>query len=257
MSFGFFSACNRQRVLDGLHLIILLLSLFLLLSISYDTFHGVPFLEQAHYLDIQWWICLFFLSVFALEWMLAERKGRFFASHWLFLLVSIPYLNLIDYFGLTFSHELTYLVRFSPMIRGGYALAIVVGWLTSNRASSLLVSYLTMLVATVYFASMIFFVVEHGVNPMVKGYPDALWWAAMDVTTVGCNIDAMTPVGKILSVILAALGMMLFPIFTVYITNLVQTAHRKTHPGNRPASHRQAGQPSSADGAADRKTESS
>ena len=44
----------------------------------------------------------------------------------------------------------------------------------------------------------------------------------MDVTTVGSNIYAVTATGKILSVVLAALGMMMFPIFTVYVTNLVQ-----------------------------------
>ncbi|MDE5901588.1 MAG: potassium channel family protein, partial [Muribaculaceae bacterium] len=51
---------------------------------------------------------------------------------------------------------------------------------------------------------------------------NALWWAAMDMTTVGSNIVAVTPVGMVLSVLLAALGMMLFPIFTVYVTNLIQ-----------------------------------
>ena len=63
-----------------------------------------------------------------------------------------------------------------------------------------------MLMATVYFASLIFFVLEHKVNPMVTDYWSALWWAFMDVTTVGSNIYAVTPTGKILSVVLAALG---------------------------------------------------
>lgn len=82
-----------------------------------------------------------------------------------------------------------------------------------------------MLLATVYFSSMIFFVLEHKVNPMVHQYSDALWWAFMDVTTVGSNIYAMTVTGKVLSVVLAALGMMMFPIFTVYVTSLVQQAN--------------------------------
>ena len=55
---------------------------------------------------------------------------------------------------------------------------------------------------------------------MVTRYTDALWWAFMDVTTVGSNIYAVTATGKILSVVLAALGM--FPIFTVYVTSLLQ-----------------------------------
>ncbi len=62
---------------------------------------------------------------------------------------------------------------------------------------------------------------------MVHEYSDALWWAFMDVTTVGSNIYAVTPTGKILSVVLAALGMMMFPIFTVYVTSLVQKANQR------------------------------
>ncbi len=93
--------------------------------------------------------------------------------------------------------------------------------------SILFTSYITMLMATVYFASLIFFVLEHKVNPMVTDYWSALWWAFMDVTTVGSNIYAVTPTGKILSVVLAALGMMMFPIFTVYVTSLVQQANKR------------------------------
>lgn len=148
-------------------------------------------------------------------------------THFLFLLVSIPYLNIINYYDFTFSAEVTYFLRFIPLVRSGWALAIVVGWLTSNRASGLFVSYLTMLLAMVYFSSLIFFVIEQKVNPEVKDYNDALWWAFMDVTTVGSNIIAITPTGRILSVLLAALGMMMFPIFTVYVTSLVQSANKK------------------------------
>ena len=82
-----------------------------------------------------------------------------------------------------------------------------------------------MLLATVYFSSLIFFVLEHKVNPLVPDYGEALWWAFMDVTTVGSNIYAVTVTGKVLSVLLAALGMMMFPIFTVYVTSLVQKAN--------------------------------
>ena len=85
----------------------------------------------------------------------------------------------------------------------------------------------TMLLATVYFSSLLFFVIEHDVNPLVVHYTDALWWAFMDVTTVGSNIYAVTATGKILSVVLAALGMMMFPIFTVYVTNWAQQAARR------------------------------
>jgi len=130
-------------------------------------------------------------------------------------------------YGMDFLTRDNLYAAFHPIVRGGYAMAIVVGWLTYNRASGLFVSYLTMLLATVYFSSLAFYVMEHGPNPLVKGYGDALWWAFMDVTTVGSNIIAVTPTGRVLSVLLAALGMMMFPIFTVYVTSLVERRNKE------------------------------
>ncbi|MEG1587548.1 MAG: potassium channel family protein, partial [Bacteroidales bacterium] len=106
-------------------------------------------------------------------------------------------------------------------------LAIVVSWLSYNSISSLFVTYLTILLSTVYFSSLLFYSVEQNLNPLVTQYSDSLWWAFMDVTTVGSNIYAVTSFGKILSVVLAAMGMMMFPIFTVYITDRVTAENKK------------------------------
>ena len=220
-------ALRKKGIYGFLHVIILLLSLFLVVSISIDTFKGIPFYTQSVYMEVQLWICVLFLLDFALEWFLAEHKLRYVATHFIFLLVAIPYQNIISYMGWTFSDEVTYMLRFIPLVRGGYAMAIVVGWLTYNRASGLFVSYLTSLLATVYFSSLAFYVMEHGVNSLVTTYGDALWWAFMDVTTVGSNIVAVTATGRVLSVLLAALGMMMFPIFTVYVTSLVQRRNKE------------------------------
>ena len=218
---------EKRGIYGVLHVMILLLSLFLIVDISIDTFNNIPFISQTSYLKTQFWICMFFIADFILEFFLSKRKLYYLQTHFIFLIVSIPYLNIISYYGIEFSPEITYFLRFIPLARSGYALAIVVGWLSSNKASGLFVSYLTMLLATVYFSSLIFFVIEHKVNPQVTGYDDALWWAFMDVTTVGSNIYAVTPTGRILSVLLAALGMMMFPIFTVYVTSLVQNANKR------------------------------
>ena len=162
---------RKKGIYGILHVIILLLSLFLVISISIDTFKGIPFYEQSVYMEVQLWICALFLADFVLEWFLATDKMRYVATHFIFLLVAIPYQNIIAYMGWTFSPEVTYMLRFIPLVRGGYAMAIVVGWLTYNRASGLFVSYLTML--------------------------------------------------------LAALGMMMFPIFTVYVTSLVERRNKE------------------------------
>lgn len=88
---------SRRGIYGILHILILLMSLFLVISISIDTFHNIPFLNQGSYLKIQFWICMFFLFDFLLEFFLSKEKGRYFTSHFIFLLVSIPYLNIIDF----------------------------------------------------------------------------------------------------------------------------------------------------------------
>lgn len=218
---------RKKGIYGFLHILILLLSLFLVISISIDTFKGISFSTQSVYMKIQFWICILFLFDFILEFALSKNKIHYFVTHFIFLLVAIPYQSIITYMGWTFSPEITYIIRFIPLVRGGYALAIVVGWLTYNKAAGLFISYLTLLLATVYFASLVFFVAELKVNPFVKDYADSLWWAFMDVTTVGSNIIAVTPIGRVLSVVLAALGMMMFPIFTVYITSIIERRNKE------------------------------
>lgn len=218
---------RKKGVYGLLHVGILILSLILVVFISVDTFEGIPFYTQSSYMEVQFWVCVLFLADFFYEGYLAKDKCRYLATHFVFLLVSIPYLNIFAWMGWTFSPEVNYLLRFIPLIRGGYAMAIVVGWMTYNRTSGLFVSYLTILLSMIYFSSLAFYIMEHGSNALVQNYGSALWWAFMDATTVGSNIVATTVTGKVLSVLLASLGMMMFPIFTVYVTNIMERRNKE------------------------------
>lgn len=226
----------RKWVYGALHIAVLILSIYLIITISMDTYHGkgIEYYDRPSFLKTQVWICVIFLLDFLVELFMSHHKWKYLLTHSIFLIVSIPYLWILHHLGFThYSPTIAYLLQYIPLARGGYALALVVGWLTSNKAASLFATYLITLVATVYFASLVFFMFEQNVNPLVTDYYDALWWAAMDVTTVGSNIVAVTPVGRVLSVLLAALGMMMFPIFTVYITSIIQDRY-KTVTGNNP-----------------------
>lgn len=225
----------EKWIKSALHIAVLVLSVFLVIRISMDTFHGhgIEFYHESSFIKEQLIICIVFLLDFFVEFFMAPRKIHYLLTHSIFLLVAIPYLYIIHQLGLNnFSPKAAYLLQFIPLVRGGYALAIVVGWFTSNRAAGLFVTYLVTLLATVYFASIIFYMFEQNVNSGVTDYWSALWWAAMDCTTVGSNIVAVTPVGRILSVLLAALGMMMFPIFTVYVTTMITRHHNQIEGSN-------------------------
>jgi hypothetical protein len=208
-------------------MLLTLLSLILVISITVSTLRGLPYDEQPLYMSIQLVVCLLFLADFFMEWMVSSRRSRFFRTHLLFFLISIPYLNIVKAMDIDVSHSALIVLRFIPLIRGIYVIIMIVGWFTSQRATTLFFSYILLVVSMVFFASLIFYEMEHAVNPQVTSFPIALWWAWMDVTTVGSNINALTPIGRILAVILAAMGMMLFPIFTVYITSLMERKHKQ------------------------------
>lgn len=229
MNFSTLGAFFRKRgIMMLLHIVVLLLSLLLIGMISYDSFKNTTFYESYSFQKWQFWICVVFIIVFFIELAVSEKRWHFFWTNLVFLLVSIPYQAIIFHYGIELSQEVSYLIRYMPLIRGGYALAIVVGWFTMNKATGLFFTYIIILFSTVYFASLTFYLFETGVNPLVNVYSDALWWAAMDVTTVGSNITAVTGVGRVLSVLLAALGMMMFPIFTVYVTNIITQRNKES-----------------------------
>lgn len=211
------------------HVAMLVLSLFLIVSISIDTFKGELFYNQRHFVHIQTWICAFFILDYFVELLYARRKWHYALTHLFFLLVSIPYLYIFYYFGLTFTPQVAYLLQYIPLVRGGYALAVVIGWFAYNRVASIFYTYIVTLLGVVYFGSLVFFMFEYPANPDLSSYQDALYWACMDTVTTGSDIYPITAVGRTISVVLAALGMMMFPIFTVYITSLIVIG-RKKHP---------------------------
>ena len=202
-------------------IVVLVLSVMLIVWISIDTFEKINFLENHQYMTFQFWVCIVFILDYVVEILASDDPGHTARSRLFFLLLSIPYLNIINLLHLQLSHDAIYFVRFIPLMRGALAMSIVIGYLSKNAISSLFLSYITIMLLVAYFGSLIFYQREYGVNPMVKSYGDALWWTAMNLVTVGSNITPVTVSGKVIGVILPITGMIIFPLFTVYLTNFV------------------------------------
>ncbi len=214
-------------VLDTLHIVVLVLSVLLIVYISYDTFRGIPFLQNKNYMNFQLVVCIVFIVDFFIELFYAPDKWFYFRRRWLFLLLSIPYLNLVNRYQIHLSADALYFVRFIPLARGALALTIVLGYISHNKIASIFSSYVSIMVLITYFASLIFFEREHPGNSMVTNYWDAFWWGCMQVTTLGCSIYPLTVAGKILCVVLSLMGMIMFPLFTVYMTNLIMSRRQR------------------------------
>lgn len=71
----------------------------------------------------------------------------------------------------------------------------------------------------VVFASL-FYLCEHGANPLVDEKMDAVWWAFTTITTVGFgDIVPTTFYGRIIGIILMLLGTAIFACYVALITD--------------------------------------
>ncbi len=182
---------------------------------------------------LQFWICIYFLIDFILLMLIADDKWQYFKRYFILLPLSIPYSNLLTYYSVDLTSDLIYLLKFLPIIRGVVATILLINLLISNKITGLFIAYLSVFISLAYIQTLIFFLFESPKNPEVESYYDVLWWASMTVTTLGSNIIPITGVGKISTAILAVTGITIFPIFTVYITTMVQNWNNKDKEAHR------------------------
>ena len=205
-----------------LNVIVLLSSVLILGILSLEILQGATSMPKSLYMNAIFFICLIFLVDYFYLFFLAKDKWKYFINHLLFLLVSIPYANIINWLDIQITPTQSIMLKAILLIRGGYGLVIMINWFTKSKVTNMLISYIVILLAMSYFGSLVFFSLEMGKNPGLHHFGDAIWWACMDVTTVGCAIEPVTGEGRVLAVILAVMGMSMFPILTVYITNYFQ-----------------------------------
>lgn len=66
--YGFMDRLRKSEALLSTfgRIVVMILSIALIVFISYDTFKGINFLESRVYMDFQFWVCIVFLTDFFL-----------------------------------------------------------------------------------------------------------------------------------------------------------------------------------------------
>ena len=196
---------NDKPIVKFLNIMVLLSSILVLVIISIELLSATTILSERFILNTHLMVCTIFLADFFVRW----------------------YLNIVYISSAHLSHATWVLLRLIPIARGIYGISIIVSWMTRSKVTNLFVTYLSIVFVIIYFCSIMFYFVEHGPNPMVKDYWDAFNWSLMNVTTVGSNIFGVTKLGQSLAVILAASGMVFFPIFTAFVVDNFQKKRKE------------------------------
>lgn len=216
---------SRNEIANSLSILKVIAGVVLLVAVSWEIIGGDHTRFSHTYLTVQLAVCILFLCDFFVRWAAAGHKGRFFGRNILFFLISIPYLNILNWSGADLPRYWAMLIGVMPLMRAFLALYVVVRWLVDNKIRQLFTAYIFTVVVFTYISALVFYDYEILVNDKLHGFGNALWWAWMNVTTVGAEIFAVTAIGKVITILLPTLGMMMFPIFTTYI--LQEYTHKK------------------------------
>jgi voltage-gated potassium channel len=206
----------------------LLAGVALLVGISVEVLTGDHQSYSVWYMWLQFVVCIIFMIDFAMAMSRARgRSIKWFWLNFLFFLISIPYLNILWWLDIPLHRGAAVAVAALPLLRSFVAMGVVVWWFIAGRVSRIFAAYLFTVVCFTYLSALIFYDYEVLVNDRLHGFGNALWWAWMNTTTVGAAIFPVTAIGKILAVLLPGLGMMFFPVFTIYITNIYTSQQNK------------------------------
>ena len=216
-------------VLRIINILTLIASILLLASLSAEIIYSEELARfDKEYSWAMFGVCLIFIIDFFALMLHAGHPWRFLAHNFIVLLLSIPYHTIVAWLGYTLSHTIQMAMSGIVMLRAVMALYITLRWLIARRTTRLLWAYIATVAVCTYFAALFFYEYEAPVNSELHGFGDALWWACMNMTTVGAEIFPVTAIGKVICVILHIIGMAMFPVFTVYVTSLYTPSGRGT-----------------------------
>lgn len=194
-------------------------SVILLAGISFEVTGGDRSGFTERYRALQLVVCSIFFITAIFRLLIPQCRREHWLRDTIFALASLPYIDILEWSGVDIAHRSQRLMAFAPVVISIMATVVIIEWLIDGRKKRLMVAYILTVIMFTYISALAFYDCEIGINSHLRSFGDALWWACMNVTTVGAEIFPVTAAGKVICVLLPVVGMMFFPVFTVYISD--------------------------------------
>ena len=216
-------------LLRATNILTLVASILLLVALSAEIIYSRELAAFSQLFGVATFIvCIIYCIDFFVLMAYSTRPWRFLVRNFFILLLSVPYHTIARMAGYDLGHTAQMVLNGVVLLRSVLALYITLRWLIARRTTRLLWAYIATVAVCTYFSALFFYEYEAPVNSALHGFGDALWWACMNLTTVGGEFFPVTSIGKVICVILPIIGMALFPVFTVYVTSLYSPHGRGT-----------------------------
>ena len=208
---------------DWLHLLVILLSVYVLVVLVVDTLVKLP-TETARLLTfIDDIICVFFLFEFCLRFYQAENKLKFMQWGWIDLISSIPALPFLR------AGRALRLVRLLRIMRAFRSTKHLIRYVFESRVKGTFTAVSIIAVLMILFSSVAILQVEDQPTSNIKSAEDALWWSYVTITTVGYGDKyPVTTEGRLIAAVLMTVGVGLFGTFTGFLASWFVAERKKS-----------------------------
>jgi voltage-gated potassium channel len=209
---------SKENVFGGLSLIILILSLYVLVSLVVTTFFTLTPEVHKILLQIDNFICIIFLIDFFNRFYQAPNKLKFLKWGWIDFISSIPFVDFLRV------GRLLRLFRLLRILRAFNSVKHIVEHVYNDKSKGLLSTVAVIAFLMVLFSSVTILQVETAPNSNIKTAEDALWWSYTTLTTVGYGDKyPVTTEGRLIAAVLMTTGVALCGTFAGYIASLLMT----------------------------------
>jgi voltage-gated potassium channel len=205
---------RKEENLSYLNIIVIVLSIYVLVSLLISTFFKLPD-EVSKLLDlIDNGICAFFLLEFCTRFYKAENKLRFMRWGWIDLISSIPTVDFLR------AGRALRLIRLLRVLRAFRSTRHLVNHVFRKRTQGAFTTVSVIAILMVIFSAIAILQVEDDPNSNIKTAEDAIWWAYVTITTVGYGDKyPVTTEGRIIAAFLMTTGVGLFGTFTGFLAS--------------------------------------
>ena len=205
---------SKENVFGGLSLIILILSLYVLVSLVVTTFFSVTPEVHKILLQIDNFICIIFLIDFFYRFYQAPNKLKFLKWGWIDFISSIPFVDFLRV------GRLLRLFRLLRILRAFKSVKHIAEHVYKDKSKGLLSTVAVISFLMVIFSSIAVLQFEKDVNSNIKTAEDAIWWSYVTITTVGYGDKfPITTEGRVIGAVLMTMGVGIFGTFTALVSS--------------------------------------
>ena len=223
---------HNKIIFESILSILILIELFLLVLVSIGFVVGIKS-HSVYYFgnyDIIISILILFDFVFLrLRTQINQNVLDFIRENWIYIAAVIPIFficfNLFHLFNFKIIVALIGIIKIYALIKVLQTTSIEI----RKYPNKTKLDYATIiLLLVIIFGSLLFFLVEHGVNPEVPNYESAIWYSFVSMATVGYgDIVPITFAGRIIGALLILTGMAYVSLVTATLALIFIEEFRK------------------------------